>query len=259
MAMYSDKKGKRMLQTSGNPALETIGGRIKAARKARGLRLGAVATQIGVSRTSFSQWEADAVKKPDVNKLGKFVELVEVSLDWLVERKGNDPDLTIPQASRRRRSSGKSVERAATPGNSGSPFHEMPIPEVAATLTAHANGMDMTPKALWAIPHQVLEIGFHAEPETTVIKRIVTRGGTEFGLSRGDYVLIDTSRTWIDEPGTYIIADPEGVSAQRVLVAEDGGKLKVVAVADDLQRSNPQVAVDNLKPLGRVMGIFKPI
>jgi transcriptional regulator with XRE-family HTH domain len=249
-----------MLHTAGDDkTLDTLGGRIRAVRKARGLKVGNTSQQIGVSRTTFSAWEAGAVKNPDMDKLGKFVELTNVSLAWLVRRAGDDPDLTMPAPRRRRSSATTALQPTAGPGATNGVVVEPPIPEIAAALSAHAKTIDVTPRALWTVPRQILQIGFNCEPETTVIKRIVTRGGSEFGLARGDYVLIDTSRTRIDEPGTYIVADPDGVSARRVLIVDNEGKMEIAAVADDLQRSNPQASVDNLMPLGRVMGILKPV
>lgn len=255
--MYTDRKGSPMLQqTSDDQALRTLGGRLRAVRKARGLRIGAVASQIELSRTSLSQWEADAVKNPDVNKLGKFARLMDISLDWLLELKGDDPDLTMPPPTNRRRLSGSSAERPAG-AEKRVPHLGLPIPEISPSLVAHASQVDRAPRTLWTIPHQVLEIGFNAEPGATVVQRIVTRSG-EFGLARGDYILIDLSRTRIDEAGIYLIADPEGTSASRALIVEKDGKLEVAAFADDLQRDHAQASVDTLIPLGRIMGIFKP-
>lgn len=243
---------------SNDKTLDTLGGRIRAIRKARGLKVGKTSQVIGVSRTTFSAWEANAVKNPDMEKLGAFVKLTDVTLDWLVDRKGSDPDLTV-QAPRRRRSSASAAsDRPSVLGDGIGPGSELPIPEIAAALAAHAKAIDLTARAFWTVPRQVLEIGFNAVPEATVIKRVVTRGGAEFGLARGDYVLLDTSRTRIDEAGMYIVADPEGVSARRVLVAEDAGNLRILAVADEAQRNNPQLTLDDLTVLGRVMGIIKP-
>ncbi len=254
--MYTDKKEGQMSLSAERPDLETVGGRLRAVRKARGLFLASTATKIGLSRTSLHQWESGAVQRLDKEKLGTFVKLVDVSLDWLLERKGEEPDLT-PPSRRRRRSKEEPTPIAIPSGVVNSVEHF--IPEVAAALSAHAKQIDMTPRALWAIPHQVLEIGFNAEPGSTVVKRVAVQSHASFGLSRGDYVLIDTSRTRIDEAGTYLVADPAGLSAHRVLIIDNNGTLEVSSVADDLQRSFPQPTVDNLIPLGRVMGILKPV
>lgn len=255
--MYTENKGEKMLADSGRDnSLETIGGRIRASRKARGLKLTTTAELCGLSRTSFAQWENGGVKNPDMTKLGKFVRLVDVSLDWLIDRKGPDPDLTPPTGRKRR-----AVAAAAVISAPESPeAHEInpSIPEIAGPLNAHASKIDFSAKALWTIPSQVLEIGFNSVLASTCIQRVVARGQTEVGLSRGDYILIDISRNRIDEPGIYIVADPEGISARRILVVDKAGKLEVSAVADDLERESLPESVDKLNPMGRVMGIFRP-
>lgn len=255
--MYTHKGPKQMLQSAGDDkTLETFGGRVRAIRKARGHGVTSVAKQIGLSRTSFNQWEADQVKNPDVKKLGAFVQLVDCSLDWLIERKGPDPDLTLPKARRRRGSAAPMP--IVSPGDAVGPVMEPPIPEIAAALTLHAKEIDFSPRALWTIPHQVLEIGFNTVPQSAVIKRVITRDGDEFGMSRGDYCLIDTSRRRIDEAGVYVVADPEGICARRVLIVDKQGRLEIAAFADDTSASTPHTSVDKLEPLGRVMGILKP-
>lgn len=252
------RKGDKMLQMRDADGLDTIGGRMRAARRAKGLKVTEAAAQIELSRTSLTQWEADGVSKRDEKKLAAFVKLVDVNLDWLVNRKGPDPDLTPPADRRRKaRANAEVIARRAMNG-SGDELMDAPIPEIAPSLTAHASHIDLTPRALWIIPHQVIEIGFNSEPETTVIKRIVTHSQVECGLERGDYVMIDTSRKQIGEAGIYMVADPEGKSARKVVIVKKDGCFEIAGVADDLQRNGPQESVDKLLPLGRVMGIFKP-
>lgn len=237
------------------PQLDTIGGRIKAVRMALKLRLGDTANKIGVSRTSLGQWEADAVKNPDVEKLAAFTSLTDVSLDWLIEGKGDDPEF-LAQA---RRSKPRVVtEESGIDARTRRAATQPQVPEVASSMAAHATAIDMTPRAFWSIPQEVLELGFNVEPSHAVVKRVVTREGGDFGLSRGDYVLVDISRTRIDEPGTYLLADPEGKSARRARVEERAGRLEIVVLSDDVVRDNPQAPEDNVVVLGRVMGIFRP-
>lgn len=238
-----------------SPQLDTLGGRIRAVRTALKMRLGDTANKIGVSRTSLGAWEADEVKNPDVDKLAAFTSLTKISLDWLVEGTGDDPEFLAA----RRTAKPRLVTDDATPDPKSrrSPMQEQ-VPEVAPSLAAHASAIDMTPRAYWSMPHEVLELGFNVEPSHAIIKRVVTREGSEFGLSRGDYVLIDVSRTRIDEPGTYLLADPEGKSARRARVELQNGKLQIVILSDDVVRDNPQAAEENIVVLGRVMGVFHP-
>lgn len=79
------------------PDLRTLGGRIRAVRKARKLTVVAAAREVGISRVSFSQWESNVVKDPGVTSLLKFTELCEVDLNWLLDRKGTDPEIVRPE------------------------------------------------------------------------------------------------------------------------------------------------------------------
>lgn len=234
--------------------LGTLGERLKAVRKARGFKLGYAARQVGVSRTSFGMWESNNVRNPDINKLIAFTRLADVSLDWLTARRGEDPDLTPPGKPRR------ATERTGEPISHGprlAPAADA-IPEVAAPLSAHAERIDLTPRAFWSIPQEVLELGFNATPGRMVMKRVATREGSEFGIARGDYVLIDTARDRIDEPGVYLLADPEGRSALRALVKWESEMLRIVVLADDVNRENKTLDERATVVLGRIMGIFKP-
>jgi len=254
--MTEDTNHEVELRTGNEAALDTLGGRIRAVRKARRLKINNVATEIGLSRTSFSMWEGNHVANPDVGKLRRFSSLVDVSLDWLIDRKGKDPDFLAVSPTQPKKPTKKAQPDQAADHPSDS---LVSIPEIAPSLDAHAKAIDLTARHYWSLPIDVLELGFNCNASSTVVKRIVTRDGHQFGLARGDYVLIDTSRTRIDEPGIYIVADPQGVSARRALVDLDkDDTLHITIMADDTTRSSPQDSGDNPVVLGRVMGIFKP-
>jgi transcriptional regulator with XRE-family HTH domain len=255
----TDNKGKKMHQhVSTEATLDVMGGRMRALRVARGLRVNVVAKTIGVSRTTYSDWEAGHVKNPDTTKLGKFATLTDCTLDWLLERKGVEPNLTpVDKGTRRQR---RKAAPASLELSAGAPrgASDLPIAEIAAPMSAHASELNLTPRALWVIPGQILEISFNILPEHAVLQRALTRTGTNLPFARGDYLLIDVSRTKIDEPGTYMMADPDGKSARRAFVIDQDGQLTASVWVDDLSRDQPGSAVDNHVCLGRVMGIFKP-
>lgn len=245
------------VDTGHGETLGTLGKRIRAVRRSRGIKLITCAREIGVSRTSLHAWEADAVKSPDGAGLLAFVKLTDISLDWLVDQKGAAPDLA-PRGKKNARRGAVNGPTAAAPDHPGVQFDD--IPEVAPSLTRHAGAIDKTPRAFWRLPREVAEMGFNATPGALVVKRVVTREGGEFGVARGDYVLIDTGRTRIDEPGLYLIADPGGRSARRALVERVDGVLRVILLADDVDRENSEFeAADSAVVLGRIMGIFKPV
>jgi transcriptional regulator with XRE-family HTH domain len=244
--------------TDQNVKLTTLGGRIKAARKARGLSIIECSSPIQLSRTSLMAWEADNVKNPDVTKLMAFTQLVDVSLEWLLHRTGGDPDLT-PKGKVKTALAERSDEKAVSPRAKPRAPTMAAVPEISPALTAHASEFNLTARSYWEIPHEILELSFHATAGETVLMRVATRDGGNVGLSRGDYVLVDTSRTRIDEPGIYMLADPEGKSARRALVVDSNGVLKVVALADDLNRHAEELDPAAIKVLGRVMGTFHPL
>ncbi len=78
--------------------LETLGGRIRAVRKARKLTAIAVADYVGISRVSFWGWENDDVKDPGAYPLFAFTKLVDIDLNWLLVREGPDPEVLKPVA-----------------------------------------------------------------------------------------------------------------------------------------------------------------
>jgi len=79
-----------------NALLKTISGRIKAAREAKSLTVTETAERIGISRVQLHAWENGTVTEMRVGPLVEFTSLTKVSLDWLIDRRGPDPDLRRP-------------------------------------------------------------------------------------------------------------------------------------------------------------------
>lgn len=73
------------------PNLETLAGRIKALRVARGMKRYEVAEKVGVSRVCYHDWETGNVAEPKLGPIVAFAELVDIDMDWLIRRKGPDP------------------------------------------------------------------------------------------------------------------------------------------------------------------------
>lgn len=68
--------------------MDGIGGKLKQSRVARGLTQHDVATQIGVARSTVSQWETGA-RAINVRNIIAYAKIVGVSLDFLVSDKRN--------------------------------------------------------------------------------------------------------------------------------------------------------------------------
>jgi len=73
------------------PNLKTIAGRIRALRLQRGMKRYVVAEKVGISRVCYHGWESGEVEEPKLGAIVAFAELVDIDLDWLIRRKGEDP------------------------------------------------------------------------------------------------------------------------------------------------------------------------
>lgn len=72
--------------------MSTVGGRIQAARIAKGLTQDQLAKKIGVSKGAISQWEANTIANLKAPHLMRLADTLEVSARWLWEykdRQGN--------------------------------------------------------------------------------------------------------------------------------------------------------------------------
>lgn len=217
------------------PGLETLGKRIRAVTKARKVTDGDAAISAGVSRTTFSQWKNDAVKHPDPIGLGAFASASEVSLDWLVNGTGDVPLIlsgaTGAMPPKRTRSR---IDPASNSGHADM----IQVPEISPSLAAHAKGINREPRATWVIPRGVLELGFRCEPAGAVLQRMQTAFGA---LPKDAFVVIDTTREAVDEPGVYLITDGDDAPAARRVIIEEQTLLEPGS---------------GQKVLGRVMGVF---
>lgn len=70
--------------------LDTLGGRIGRAREACGLGMGEIARQLGVTRETWDNWEADR-EEPRANRLAMMAGFLNVSPSWLLYGVGESP------------------------------------------------------------------------------------------------------------------------------------------------------------------------
>lgn len=80
--------------------LSTVGGRIQAARLARGLTQEKLAQKLGVSKGTISQWEANTIERMTAPNLLKLCAELEVSPLWIWEykdRDGNPLPMGVPR------------------------------------------------------------------------------------------------------------------------------------------------------------------
>jgi transcriptional regulator with XRE-family HTH domain len=73
-----------------NPEALTLGQRLRLAREAAGLTTAEAARRLGVLKSSWQAWEADA-KAPRSNRLAMTAGVLAVSPSWLLSGLGDGP------------------------------------------------------------------------------------------------------------------------------------------------------------------------
>lgn len=74
--------------------MNTLGQRVRAARKAKGLTMEQLAKAIGVTKGLVAAWEADQVKEILSLKLIRLADFLEVSARWIAI--GGETPMTAP-------------------------------------------------------------------------------------------------------------------------------------------------------------------
>lgn len=70
--------------------MRTVGDRIRAARKAKGLTQAAVAKFFDISRVSVTQWEGNTTM-PEAEKFGQLAQLLGGTSEWYLTGRGTSP------------------------------------------------------------------------------------------------------------------------------------------------------------------------
>ena len=76
--------------------MDTLGKRLREARKAARLTQQAVADHFGIDRVNVTQWEGDTTR-PDQDRVPKLARLYGVDLEWLMTAQGNGPTTPAPR------------------------------------------------------------------------------------------------------------------------------------------------------------------
>lgn len=80
----------------------TVGGRIRAVRRAHGEAQLDLAEHLGISRAAVSQWESDKTE-PSTQMVSALVKHYDLKYEWLLYGKGRPPSLSSDLARIRRR------------------------------------------------------------------------------------------------------------------------------------------------------------
>jgi transcriptional regulator with XRE-family HTH domain len=250
------------MQSTARKPLSSLGERLTAVRVAKNMNLAEAAKIVGTSKQSFSGWQTGRTKPKDVNQLYRFCEATETDLTWLVEGKGEPPRFLygkhvanfedIVQDTRQ-----VTVIATKRPVTGMVPVSELldsrgnvSVPQISGHLAEHAKGLSTEmPLAGWSIPVETILVSFHCIADHCVMMR-VTQTDREF--QRGDYLLLDTSRNRLDEPGTYLVSDGETVFRAAAEFDQAKGKMRIV-------RLDNGEAIEAETAMARVMAVMSAL
>jgi hypothetical protein len=143
-------------------------------------------------------WETGAIRNPDPEKLRKVARMLGVRSQWLTKRAKPDPKLPSVEPRHKMRTRMYADDHIEQP---------QMIPELSSDPLAHSRGWQISPRALWAIPHDVLDRTFRSLPG----KSIVVRSWFDLSpISNADFLVVDTSATQFERPGIYLIVETKG-------------------------------------------------
>ncbi|PYF05003.1 helix-turn-helix protein [Rhodopseudomonas faecalis] len=210
---------------------------------------------VQVSHAAVQQWEKDKTK-PSIDNLTAAAEALEVPLAWLTSGVGPAPDLTPPEPKGRR------SWRNARPSAQCVSFASR-IPEVQSrSLASQGSAQDADKAAIahWCIPADVVRNMLHTSADALTIMR-VTRPTAAPAVNAGDYVVVDRSRTEVNEPGLWVVLAGGAAFLCRAEVGAgpaEGGISLMLTTADGslppMHPSNPAV-----KLVGRAAGHFRAL
>jgi transcriptional regulator with XRE-family HTH domain len=228
------------MQSTARKVLNSLGERLTAVRVAKKMNLEQAARIVGTSKQSFSGWSTGRTKPKDVNQLYRFCEATETDLTWLVEGKGAPPDFL----------DGGTFTHMVPVSELLDSRGKVDVPQISGHLAEHAKGLraDM-PLAGWSIPVETILVSFHCVADHCVMMR-VTQTDREF--QRGDYLLLDTSRNRLNEPGTYLVSDGETAFRAAVEFDASTGKLRTI-------RLDNGATIEAETAMGRVMAVMSAL
>ncbi|UYO50303.1 XRE family transcriptional regulator [Rhodopseudomonas palustris] len=187
--------------------------------------------KMGVSHAAVQQWESDETK-PELPKVEYIALALAVDPSWLLTGQGPAPDLTPPERIGRR------LKTKAPPG---------PIPTTTTCTTSNSRVPELNSRVpydigaptkdssgFWCIPTDVLIHAFNVNPDQLHIMR-VTRGTMSPEIQSGEYVMIDRSRTVINEAGFWgvVVGPSQFLCRAEISAAEGGGLLRYVLRTND--------------------------
>jgi transcriptional regulator with XRE-family HTH domain len=249
--------------------METIGTRIRFARKIRGLTQEDIAKHFKISRVSVAQWEGRG-NSPEPDKIPELARLLTTSTDWLIDATGTPPsdddirelhrapveERWIPEPDAEGRGFDRESYKPDIPGaipeldakagaGEGSVGEVMVIPMGLETKSAHKIVDE------WVIPPSYLREAVR-DPERAIVMGI--QGDSMLpNYPPGDKVIIDLTEHELRADGVYLISDgfsePQIKRLQRVLFAVPP---RCRIISDNPSYEPQEVDLDALSIMGKV-------
>jgi phage repressor protein C with HTH and peptisase S24 domain len=219
-------------------AADTVGGRLRMVRQARGLTPGDLAEACEVSRQAISYWER-AIWHPNAANLERAAKRLNVSIEWLRTGDGLTPDLRIIPL----------VGRTVTPP----PPLPRPEPPQPGMIPEQVMGIGSGPLLLdgrihdwWKLPPGLISETLRTLPEYLTVLRVLS-DSMEPAVKLYDYVILDQADTTPVDGKIYAIDNGVGVVLRRILV--EGESLTLRADSDPTQ--DVKVPHDEVRIVGR--------
>jgi transcriptional regulator with XRE-family HTH domain len=270
LATPPKRRGKRR----GPPDPDTVGGRIRAARKAKRLSLQKVGEHCGVSAQAVGQWEFNEAE-PGIGKLRLLTKLLEISMNQLTTLSAAAD--VIEQTTESIKSIDVTQKTTPTEGitaiefksdrapNQGSHRTQTKVVQTAGnhdfalrdvieiderSLTTKIKDLRELPAyRVWQLPEQL----FAYIGEVRIMR---IRGDTMAPtLKPFDYLVIDTdNREMLGTRTIYLLSDDRTIMIRRVnpLPDSDGDEIIYRLEADNSEPRDVKAA--RLRVLGRVVG-----
>jgi phage repressor protein C with HTH and peptisase S24 domain len=249
--------------------MDTIGARIKFARKLRGLTQEDIAKHFQINRVSVAQWEGRG-NSPEPAKIPELARLLTTTSDWLIKGIGSPPQAGDIREIRAEPldenyhpapdQDGEGYDRenyepkipgaipeldAKAGGGEGAVGEVMVLPVGTGTISAHKIIDE------WLIPPSYLREAV-ANPDRAIVLG-VQGDSMSPNYNPGDKVVIDLTEHELRADGVYLISDghsePQIKRLQRIMFTVPP---KCRIISDNPSYGAQEVDIDGLRIMGKV-------
>jgi transcriptional regulator with XRE-family HTH domain len=257
--------------TNYNEDMDTLGQRIRFARKTAKLMQHEVASHFAIDRVNISQWESDTTK-PDIEKFPELANLLKTSIGWLIDGRGLPP---IPSAPKNKTNMISSYDPDVDDRNANAysrehwvPTIEGALPELDVKLGAgegivgeiislplgdeRISGHRVV--AEWLVPENYLTHEAKASGQNTIVMEVIG-DSMHPSYMPGDRVLVDLLQNKMVTDTVYAISDGEGEPQIKRLQRVPFSKpVQVKIISDNPALETFTVDLHQLHIIGRVCG-----